>query len=312
MKRSVCRLLVILSTVAGVGVPATALATGGCELSLVGTWKAESPGNPVFYRFGPDATVTMLSRAGSDQATALQAVGRGVYALDDARAPTTIRITAKKASGGFRKGTTSLVILAYDDTSVTFAGGRSGPTRWVRVETERHFLVLAGRSGTFYDLSGPVFSTLIKGAGPQAQVEAFGIYAAGNRPAFGPVPAGTVGELMKEPRSASDVMLRLEITGAQHERSLKILRTWDRRVREGALLYPDVFMDNILLVKQMTEELNRCGETITLYALDWGLEDDISENNRPPNIPFQYFKALRRLNESRHVRDDDVQPSRSN
>jgi hypothetical protein len=29
-----------------------------------------------------------------------------------------------------------------------------------------------------------------------------------------------------------------------------------------------------------------------------------SETNGPTSIPFQYFKELRRLNESLHVRDD--------
>ena len=75
------------------------------------------------------------------------------------------------------------------------------------------------------------------------------------------------------------------------------------RVREDALLYPEIAMDNILVAKQVTEGLNECEQHITLYALDWGLEDEISENNQPSNIPFKYFKELRRLNESRHVPD---------
>lgn len=173
----------------------------------------------------------------------------------------------------------------------------------VAAQTDRHFIVLAGRSGVFYDDSGPAFAMAIKVAAGRAQIDAVGIYDAGRVPAFGAVPASTYAEFMKEPRHSSEVMLRLEVTPAQYERSLKILRTWDRRAREGTLLYPDVSMDNILLVKQITEDLNRDGETLALYRLDWGLDDTISENNRPPNIPFLYFKELRRLNESRHVRD---------
>ena len=54
-------------------------------------------------------------------------------------------------------------------------------------------------------------------------------------------------------------------------------------------------MDNILLVKQVTETLNQCGATVKLYTLDWGIYDYISENNPPSLAPFLYFKELKRL-----------------
>jgi hypothetical protein len=116
---------------------------------------------------------------------------------------------------------------------------------------------------------------------------------------------------MKEPRAASDVMLRLEITSAQYERCLKVLQTWERRAREGAMLYPNVAMDNILLVKQVTESLDKCGEKIKLYNLDWGVDDKISDDNPSSRVPFLYFKEMRRLNESLHLRDDKFQEYRS-
>ena len=196
------------------------------------------------------------------------------------------------------------VFLTATTRALAADGCEQAGTAAAPADSSRRFMVLAGRSGTFYDLSGPTFPMLITVTGAHAQVEAVGIYVQGGRPAFGPVPRTAYGEFMKEPRRVSDVMLRLEITGAQFERSLKILRTWERRAREGALLYPDIAMDNILLVKQMTESLNQCGEHVKLYVLDWGLEDDISEGNSPSNIPFKYFKELRRLNESLHVPDD--------
>jgi hypothetical protein len=69
------------------------------------------------------------------------------------------------------------------------------------------------------------------------------------------------------------------------------------------LLYPDIAMDNILVVKQATEELNRCSHTLAAYELDWGLQDDISEHNAPSRIPYEYFRELARLNAARHVPD---------
>lgn len=178
-------------------------------------------------------------------------------------------------------------------------------------EPHRHFLVLAGRSGTFYDKSGPTFPMLIKLDGNRTQVDAVGIYSIQGKRMFGPVPEDTYQEFMTEPSAASDVMLRLEITPAQYERGVKILRTWERRVREGALLYPDISLDNILLVKQVADSLNQCGEKIKLYNLDWGLEDKISDDNPPPRVPFLFFKEMRRLNESLHLRDEKFKEYRS-
>src|SRR5262245_16595187 len=114
---------------------------------------------------------------------------------------------------------------------------------------------------------------------------------------------------MKDSGAASDVMLRLEIAASQYERGLKILLTWDRRAKEGNLLYPDIFMDNVLRVKQVTETLNQCGSAIKLYNLDWGIYDYISENNPPSLAPFLYFKELKRLNESLHIPDVKFQES---
>jgi hypothetical protein len=179
-------------------------------------------------------------------------------------------------------------------------------------QPHRHFLILAGRSGTFYDKSGPAFPMLIKSDGERTQVDAVGIYSIQGKRMFGSVPAETYQEFMKESRAASDVMLRLEITPAQYQRGLKILQTWDRRAREGALLYPEISLDNILLVKQLTESLNQCGEKeIKLYRLDWGLEDKISDDNPASLVPFLFFKEMRRLNESLHLRDDKFQEYRS-
>jgi hypothetical protein len=289
----------------------TAFGQKGCELNIIGTWKAAGPdgANPVLYRFAPDATVTVLSRSGSDRSSELREIASATYTLDDPKAPKVILFKATREGGVFAQGTTSMDIKGYDDTSITCVNPGYGSTRWVRVDPYRYFIVLAGRSGTFYDRSGPAFPMLIKMDGAKPQVDAVGIYSAKGAASFGTVPAEAYNEFMKESGNASDVMLRIEITGTQYERGLKILRTWERRVREGALLYPDLSMDNILLVKQVTESLNQCGEKIKMYNLSWGVEDKISDNTKPPHIPFLYFKELRRLNESLHVRDEKFHES---
>jgi len=192
------------------------------------------------------------------------------------------------------------------------AGVCEEEAQWTRSDSQRHFMVLAGRTDVFYERSGPAFVMLIKNGGEHSaddvEIGAFGMYAtSGNQPAFGAVPASEYeGFLHERGNQASEVMLRVEISGPQYEREVKILRSWERRVRERALLYPDIALDNILLVKQATEELNRCSNTLTPYELDWGLEDEISEHNAALRIPFEYFKELRRLNADKHVPDSAV------
>ena len=204
-----------------------------------------------------------------------------------------------------------LVSLCLSLPSVLLAAdGCEAEARWVPSAGQRHFMVLAGRNGVFYDRSGPAFVMLIKATPETADIGAIGIYAdEGRQPRFGAVPAATYEHFLHEADGAAEAQLRLEITGPQYERVLGVLESWDRRVREGALLYPEIAMDNILLVKQATEELNRCGNTIDAYALDWGLDDEISENNSARRIPFEYFKRLRELNQVKHLPDAAMPPA---
>jgi hypothetical protein len=204
-----------------------------------------------------------------------------------------------------------MVALAACAPIAGFAADDCADEAAVEASGERHFVVLAGRSDVFYNGSGPAFVMLqrLDPVGQESEIGAVGIYADDERrPLFGAVPPARYNAFLQESENASDIMLRVEITGAQYRGVLGVLRTWDRRARENALLYPDVSLNNILFVKQATEELNRCSPTLELYPLDWGLDDDISENNDPLAIPLEYFKELRRLNESLHVPDSGMPP----
>ncbi len=168
----------------------------------------------------------------------------------------------------------------------------------------QYYMILAGQTDVFYDRSGPTFVMLQRTAADETDVGAFGIYAGERQqPVFGPVPASVYERFVSESRKPADVLLRLSISKPQYDRALAVLQTWERRVRENALLYPEISMDNILLVKQATEEINRCTQTLVAYDLDWGLQDDISERNDVARIPYEYFRELARRNAARHVPD---------
>jgi len=304
--------LVFIPSLILVCLTATAFGQNVCEFNIVGTWKASTVNDvsSVIYRFEPDGTVTMRSLPDSGPGSKSKEIARGTYKLDNPKAPKSISFTITREGEGAAQGSPSMKIVRYDDASFTSENGDpSSILQWVRMDPNQYFLVLAGRSGVHYDRSGPTFPILIKSDGRETQVDAVGVYFVGGKPYFGAIPAEYRDEFMKDSVGATDVMLRLAVSGPQYERGLKVLRTWDRRAREGALLYPDIFMDNILLVKQVTETLNQCGATVKLYTLDWGVYDYISENNPPSRAPFLYFKELKRLNESLHISDVRFQES---
>src|ERR1043165_8562486 len=86
------------------------------------------------------------------------------------------------------------------------ADGCQAEAGWVPRTGERHFMVLAGRNGVFYDRSGPAFVMLIKATPEVADVGAMGIYADAERqPRFGAVPATTYDHFLQETDDAAEV-----------------------------------------------------------------------------------------------------------
>jgi hypothetical protein len=282
----------------------TSLGQEGCEFSIIGTWKASGATDTVVYRFAPDGMVTVLSGQGSEP----QELARAAYELDDPKNPKSIALTVTNKNRVLLYGKSTIKIIQLAEASLTCEMPGLGVKEWIKVDPNRYFLVLAARRGEFYDQSGTSFPMLIKVAGSESQVDAVGIYSNKGEEAFGPVPPETYKDFMREPKSDSEVMLRLEINSGQYERGLKVVRNWARRVREDALLYPfDPSLNNVLLVKGVTETLNQCSEEVNLYKLNYLSEDWIAERYSPQFIPFAFFKELRRMNEPLHVRDHKFQ-----
>ena len=291
----------------------TAFGQKGCDFNIVGTWKAEPAtwkslsireSTGLYYRFAPEGTVSLLSEAELGKVSDAKEMSVATFSLDNAKAPKRISFVSRDGAGALTPGETSMEVTAFGDTSFRTLKSGSAPIRWLRVDPFRYFLVLAGRRGVFYDGSGPAFPMLIRTDGQKTDIEAIGVFSFRGNASFGVIPVDTYTPFLKEPSNDSEVMLRLEISAAQYERSLKILKTWVRRVQNAELLYVDPHLDNILLLKQVSESLNQCGDTVRLYKLDWGIEDHISDRNIPSRAPFLFFKEMRRRNEALHVRDD--------
>jgi hypothetical protein len=157
---------------------------------------------------------------------------------------------------------------------------------------------------------------VIKLAGGVPTIDAFGIYLAKDGRAFGTVPPAIYRNYLRDARNDSETTLRLEINSRQYERALKIIKEWERRAREDALLYitgkdisdDPTSLNNILVVKAFVETLNQCSEDFNLYKLNYVVEDDwITNKVTSAFVPFYYFQELRKRNEARHIPDQKFQ-----
>ena len=287
-----------------------------CSFDIVGTWKAQvSSTEARLYKFDEKGVVTVLSAAGTAEphqiATAKYEVNK------ELGKPESISFTASGKNRIFGAVKKTMKLVSYDDTSITCEiPGMAETTRWTRVDPDRYFIVLAARQKEFLDASGSAFPVLIKLAGGTPTIDAFGVYFAKGARAFGTVPPDIYKNYLREARNDAETTLRLEINSRQYERALKIIKEWERRDREGALLYNTaretlddaIYLNNILVVKAVTETLNQCSEDVNLYPLNYIQKDDwISDKFSSALVPFHYFKELRQRNEARHIPDQKFQ-----
>ena len=312
------KLTAIISLLAVIllGSTANALAQEkSCSFDIVGTWKAQvSSTEARLYQFDAKGVVTVLTASGTAEphqiATAKYEVNK------ELGKPDSVSFTASGKNRIFGAINKTMKLVSYDDTSITCEIPGMGTTRWTRVDADRYFIVLAARQGEFYDTSGSAFPMVIKLAGGVSTIDAFGVYLSKDGKTFGTVPLDVYKNYLREPRNDSETLLRVEINSRQYERALKIIKEWERRAREGALLYTQGkeitddpnSLNNILIVKAVTETLNQCTDDVNLYPLNYVVKDDwITNRFTPAFVPFQYFKELRQRNEARHIPDQKFQ-----
>jgi hypothetical protein len=281
-----------------------------CSLNLIGTWKVQTSVTEArLYNFDADGNVKILAASGTAEP---REIASASYEIDDPTAPKLISFTATGKNRIFGRLKAAMKIVSFDDASLTCVIPGAGTTRWTKVDPNRYFMVLAARNEEFYDHTGSAFPVLIKLSGGMPEINAVGTYSNHGKPNFGTVPPETYKNYLREARGDSEVVLRLEINAAQYERSLKIVKEWQRRASEDALLYKEpvssVTLNNVILVKAVTETLNQCSDDFNLYKMDYiHPKDWLTDKYSPEFIPFYYFKELRRLNEARHIEDKKFQ-----
>jgi hypothetical protein len=296
--------LLVLGTI----LPGIAQQPKKCQFNIVGTWKAQiSPTETRLYTFDANGVLKVLNASGAEKPTEIATAKYEL--LEDPKAPEEIAITASGSNRVFGRTRTTMKVVSFTDSSITCQIPGVGETRWTRVDADRYFLVLVARQDEFDDHSGSAFPLVIKIAGGVSKIDAAGLYSNKGEAAFGAVPAETYKDYLREARGDSEVILRVEINSGQYERALKVVQEWQRRATEHKLLYTidnslsaPLPLNNILLVKAVTETLNLCQNDLDLYKLDYVHPGDwITNEYGPEFVPFMYFRELRRRNEARHI-----------
>ena len=290
--------------------------TQKCPCEILGTWKAQiSRTEARLYEFDGEGVVKVLQAVGDAKPREIATAKYEfvVEPLPETAAPEQtapdkqIEFTATGGNRIFGRTKATMKILSYDDSSLTCKlPGVTEPVRWTRVDPDRYFIIFAARQNEFYDHSGSAFPMVIKLAEGVPQIDAVGTYSDHGKAAFGKVPVEIYKDYLREAHGDAEVILRLEINSRQYERALKIVQEWQRRARENSLLYraPDAIaaLNNLVLLRAVTETLNICQNDFDLYKLDYNYPRDwISDAYGPEFIPFYFFKELRRRNEARHI-----------
>lgn len=288
---------------------ALSFAQGGCEFSVTGDWKSTAPGASAtyLYRFAQDGTVTAFAVPPAGQRAEM---AHAAFKLESPADPKALEFTPLPGGGSFPWGSGRVEITHFGRTQFTATKAGAAPSVWTKEDPDRYFVVLAAHRGTPPHKGGPAFGMLIRTSGSETHLESFGLYYQEDQRINGPVPEELYRGFMSEPASAQNAILRLQITADEFERSLKIIQTWQRRAREGTLLFPPHSYLNIVVpLKEIAESLNQCGEAINLYKLTWLVDDPVGANTAQWELAFEYVKKLRQMNDLQHVTDKQFQQS---
>jgi len=278
-----------------------------CAFNIVGMWRTEatSETNPVFYGFGRDGLVTVFGHVPNALPQDFEMMASIGYKLDDPAAPKRIVFTARRESDLFRAGTTSMEIVEYSDDGFTTLDTESGVRlRWDRVRTRLYFLTFAARSGPAQP-DGEAFVMWTKLDGRKTEIEALGAYLAKDvkgktGPVFGPIPARLYNEFTTESEKKSDVMMRMELTESEFERSYKVFEAWAEFARVVKLPHKDPYLNGMEFLKSVAENLNGCNEKLKLQTTDGA-----AAARNPHQQTLEYIRMMRKKNEDLHVTDRD-------
>ncbi|HEX5082660.1 MAG TPA: hypothetical protein VFY40_11480 [Blastocatellia bacterium] len=296
MKRVVflCALTFIFSLLAENVAPGQSAAGKTCPFSVIGMWKIEgrTEADATFYNFSTDGWVRVMTHSAGVLPREYEITAEVKYVFDMPDAPGRVDFIASQGNDAFPTGKTTLVIAEYgDDSFITENPKTLERIHWVRAQTHRYFLTFASRERPAQ--SAFAMWTTLDGRG--TKIEALGLRmenSGGARPIFGPIPDRLYGEFEYESHKDSDVMLRLELTEAEFERSHKVFETWAEYSQTAKLPHDDPYLNGMEFLKSAAENLNQCDEKLKL---------DKTSGAVTMQQTLGYIRMMRKKNKNSHV-----------
>jgi hypothetical protein len=273
-----------------------------CPFSITGTWKVEGmtrTAKNFFYEFGGGG-IRIREHTADVLPQEFEEIGFAKYVLDKPEAPKRVEFTgiAMNSRTAIQRGKTSLQVVEYgDDSFVTLDPETQAETRWLRAQTHRRFLTFAARSGP----SPSAFAMWTTLDGRETKIEAIGLRTedrGGSAPVFGLIPERLYREFEFESGKDYDVMLRLELTDAEFERSYKLFKAWTEFAQVGKLPHADPYLNGMEFLKSVTGNLNQCDEKLKLPAAG-----GVTAAQDRHKQALEYIKELKKKNKDWHVTD---------
>jgi hypothetical protein len=266
-----------------------------CPLEIIGTWRLVSATEPqpMLVTFGADGWANVVTVNGAGRPEDFDTVAQVRFQLVPRRDPKRIEFQTPRGNDLFAAGTSSWEISNYTDES--FASRRSDSqageqSLWSRLQTHRYFLTFATRN---HAATFAMWTTL---DGKKPAYEALGATKQGSALRFGRVPDEVVQAFVREGKRADETMLRIELGEAEYQRTHQAFEAWNTVLGSGAPVEDDDPESQTLgLLDAALQSVNRCGRKLRVA------EDGATA--APARDPGELVRALRRLNDRRHVPD---------
>ena len=321
MKRVVCLYsLALISLAAGLGTwvhtPAKSPESKtDCPFNITGLWRSDTATDMtrIIFSFSPEGHITLLGHSPDTLAQDFEVITSVGYKLDVPGAPKRIEFTAWRGDDVFPKGVSTWKIVEFGENSFTTVNPDSEQqTRWVRERTHRYFLTLAAGSGTGQQ-GGPAFAMWTTLGGREPSFEALGVRLATDQsgrtvPVFGLIPAevyDNITEAIQKDKKTKEeiVIVRLELTRAEFDRTHGIYQQWEQLVKTQELPDSDPYSNALEFLNTTVEGVNQCGEKSSLQKLTQRERDELVSRHIAPKRPLEYIRTFRKRNDDLNVSD---------
>ena len=265
-----------------------------CPLEVIGTWRLVSPGEPqpMLVTFGADGWANVVTVTGAGRPEDFDTMAQVRFQLVPRRDPKRIEFQTPRGNDLFPAGTSSWQITNYTDESFTSRRSDSEAgeqSMWSRLPTHRYFLTLATRA----DAATFVMWTTLDGQ--KATYEALGETKQGTASRFGRMPDEVMQAFAHEGKRADESMMRIELSEADYRRTHQVYEAWASVLGRGILVADDADNQTLALLDAALQSINRCG--VKLRTAQDGA------TATPARNPAELVRAIRRLNDRRHVPD---------